>query len=186
MDECYLRGMKFLLKGKPVVIDIGANAGFFSLFALSRLPGAKVCSYEPVHLNYGINAACFQKAVAGKSGTITLSWDSSDEFTTSATVFEGEGKNLTTITVPSVSLSDIFLENNLDRCDFLRMDCEGAEYDIIYNCLPAVMARIHNMAMEIHGGQEAGQNIDSLEAYLRELGFSTRRRPVGMLYAWRG
>ena len=197
MDECYLRGMKFLLKEKPVVIDIGANAGFFSLFALSRLPGAKVCSYEPVpvnfrqlkrnlDLNYGINAVCFQKAVAGKAGTITLSWDASDEFTTSATVFESEGKNFTTITVPSVSLSDIFLENNLDRCDFLKMDCEGAEYDIIYNCLPAVMARIHNMAMEIHGGQEAGQNIDSLEAYLRELGFSTRRRPVGMLYAWRG
>jgi hypothetical protein len=38
--------------------------------------------------------------------------------------------------------------------------------------------------MEVHSGAGSGQNIDSLEAYLNEQGFTTRRRPVGMLWAW--
>jgi hypothetical protein len=38
--------------------------------------------------------------------------------------------------------------------------------------------------MEVHNGEKENQNIEALEAFLRERGFSTRRRPVGMLWAW--
>jgi hypothetical protein len=64
------------------------------------------------------------------------------------------------------------------------MDCEGAEYDILYNCPPDYLQRIDQIAMEVHNGEKENQNIEALEAFLRKQGFSTRRRPVGMLWAW--
>jgi hypothetical protein len=39
--------------------------------------------------------------------------------------------------------------------------------------------------MEVHRGLREDQNIDALEKFLRQSGFFTRRRPVGMLWAWR-
>ena len=193
MAECYCQGMSLPAADNPVVIDIGANAGYFTLFALSRLPGARTFSSEPIPVNFnhlkrnldlnpGQSAHCFQMAVAGEPGTLTLSYDPRDKFTTSATI--NPQANTTTISVRCTSLAEIFRDNHLDRCDLLKMDCEGAEYDILYNCPREILARIRNMAMEVHAGTKPEQNIESLEAYLRQNGFATRRRPVGMLWAW--
>lgn len=195
MDECYQRGMKFSLGENPVVIDIGANAGFFTLFAISEL-GARVISYEPIPVNFrqlqrnrelnpGFAVTCVQRAVAGQSGTVSLSYDARDEFTTAASIYERSGEHATTTTVESVSLPDMFRAHDLNRCDLVKMDCEGAEYDILYNCPPEFLGRIRHLAMEVHGGPGPKQDIDSLEAYLQGQGFLTCRRPVGMLWAWR-
>jgi hypothetical protein len=76
-------------------------------------------------------------------------------------------------------------ENAIEKCDLLKMDCEGAEYDILYNCPPEYLRRIDQIAMEVHSGQQKDQNIEALEAFFRKQGFITRRKPVGMLWAWR-
>jgi len=44
--------------------------------------------------------------------------------------------------VPCVTLPEIFDEFGLERRDLLKMDCEGAEHEILYNCPPAYMSRI--------------------------------------------
>ena len=192
MAECYCQEMSLPATDNPVVIDIGANAGYFTLFALSRMPGVRTFSYEPIPVNFkqlkrnfdlnpGQSARCFQMAVAGETGTLTLSYDPRDQFTTSASVHVQDGT--ATISVPCTSLAEIFAENRLERCDLLKMDCEGAEYDILYNCPAEILARIRSIAMEVHGGTKPEHNIESLETYLRENGFITRRRPVGMLWA---
>jgi len=46
MEECYVKGLGLDIPDSPTIIDIGANAGFFSLFAASQFPGAKIFSYE--------------------------------------------------------------------------------------------------------------------------------------------
>ena len=51
LREHYLEGLCLPLTERPVVVDIGANVGFFSLFAVSKW-GARVFSYEPVKANY--------------------------------------------------------------------------------------------------------------------------------------
>lgn len=196
MDECYLRGLGRAVPPRPVVIDVGANAGFFSLFAASRFPGAAVYAFEPMPANFGqlsrnraLNPShdltCLQRAVAGASGLLTLRFDPEDAFTTSASMLAPGGPGGETIEVTSVTLGEVFSVYGLDRCDLLKMDCEGAEYDILYRCPDAVLARIDQMALEVHPGGGPDQNIQALEAYLGEKGFRTRRRPVGMLWAWR-
>ena len=195
MDECYLAGLERPIPSGATVIDIGANAGYFTLFAVSRFADARVFSFEPVPVNYAqlerhrnLNSSkrikCFPKAVAGQAGEISLSFDSSDSFTTSATIFKQAGQQTESIKVPCLTLSQVFDENNIKKCDLLKMDCEGAEYDILYNCPMNYLQRIDQIAMEVHNGEKENQNIEALEAFLRKQGFSTRRRPVGMLWAW--
>lgn len=196
MDECYMDGLELHVPDNSTIIDIGANAGFFTLFAASRFNDSRILAYEPIpfnfkqlarnrELNADCNIKCFQKAVAGHSGTVEIMFDPDDSFTTSATMFQKPHKHNQVIKVPSITLFDIFSEHNIERCNLLKMDCEGAEYDIIYNCPLECLSRIDQIAMEVHGGIESGQNIDSLEAYFSAQGFATRRRPVGMLWAWK-
>jgi len=189
-------GLELNVPDDSTIIDIGANAGFFTLFAASRFNDSRMLAYEPIpsnfkqlarnrELNADCNIKCFQKAVAGHSGIVEIMFDPNDSFTTSATIFQKTHKHNKSIQVPSITLSDIFREHSIERCNLLKMDCEGAEYDIIYSCPLECLSRINQIAMEVHGGAESRQNIDSLEAYLNEQGFTTRRRPVGMLWAWK-
>jgi FkbM family methyltransferase len=196
MDECYLKDLAHPLPESPVIVDIGANAGYFMLQALSRFSGARVFAFEPVPANFrlltrnrdlnpGRTLVCVPKAVAGQPGELVLAFEGGDDFTTSATVLaRGEGHK-TEIRVAAVTLADILADHDLPRIDLLKMDCEGAEYEILYGCPPEVLARIDRIVMEVHTGPQKGQHIGALEAFLRQQGFATRQRPVGMLYARR-
>ena len=196
MDECYLRGLGRPVSENSTILDIGANAGYFSLFALSRFRGARVVAFEPMPANYalltrnrllngGLPWTCVQKAVSGEPGELVLACDAGDGLTTSATVLAEETSQSERIRVPALTLPEVFEEYRLGRCDLLKMDCEGAEFGILYSCSPEILGRIDRIAMEVHRGAGEGQNIDALEACLRRAGFVTRRRPVGMLWGWR-
>jgi FkbM family methyltransferase len=196
MDECYLAGLERDIQSDSTIIDIGANAGYFTLFIASLRQCAKLYSFEPVPVNYAqlkrhrdLNSTreikCFPQAVAGQTGEISLAFDSSDSFTTSATIFTQTDIQKEHIKVPCITLQQVMEENGIKKCDLLKMDCEGAEYDILYNCPKEYLQCIDQIAMEVHRGLREDQNIDALEKFLRQSGFFTRRRPVGMLWAWR-
>jgi len=97
MEECYTRGLGIPVPDCPTIIDIGANAGFFSLFAASRFCDARILSFEPIasnfrqlgrnrDLNRACNMSCFNQAVFGHNGEISLTYSQEDGFTTSATI----------------------------------------------------------------------------------------------------
>jgi FkbM family methyltransferase len=196
MDECYLAGLEKDLPLNATIIDIGANAGYFTLFAADKFRQAHIFSFEPVPVNYILlqrnrdlnktrDINCFALAVAGQAGEMTLSFDALDSFTTSATMFTHEDSREDYLKVPCTSLQKILDKHNIEKCDLLKMDCEGAEYDILYNAPVESLRRIDQIALEVHCGKEDNQNIDVLEGFLNQQGFFTRRRPVGMLWAWR-
>jgi FkbM family methyltransferase len=196
MDECYLAGLERVISPGATIIDIGANAGYFTLFAAAKFDDSKIFSFEPIPVNYAqlernrnLNSTkkikCFPQAVAGVSGEISLTFDAGDSFTTSASLFSHGRTQDETFKVPCVSLRDVMDQNSIEKCDLLKMDCEGAEYDIFYNCPGEYLQRIDQIAMEVHRGEKENQNIESLEAFFRSNSFYTRRRPVGMLWAWR-
>ncbi|MFQ5483472.1 MAG: FkbM family methyltransferase, partial [Nitrospinaceae bacterium] len=138
MAEDY-RAVRPLPARGPVIVDIGANAGFFSLYAASRHPRARVLAFEPVPVNFRLlqtnrdlnpehRLEIFERAVSGKDGTANLTFDPGDAFTTSAHLIPGPGGQGGVIPVACISLPTLFAENGLNHCDFLKMDCEGAEF----------------------------------------------------------
>jgi len=195
MEECYTRGLGLKIPETPIVIDIGANVGFFSLFAASRFPGARIFSYEPVVVNYqqlmrnrklnqNVKMSCFQKAVYSYSGKLSVSFNPGDSFTTAARVTAKGGSQEETARVPCVTLKEIFDEHHLSHCDLLKIDSEGSEYDILYNCSSEYLRRVGQMAIEVHKGTEVGKNMASLADWLNSNTFKTRCSGF-MLWAWK-
>lgn len=137
------------------VLDIGANIGAFSL--LSAYCGAKkVIAVEPVSTTFtklekNINRSGLKNiirkrnAVTDYSGNfidISLNSDCGHDslYTTKSGVFES---------VETISLADLMNEFEGDNI-FMKIDCEGAEYDIILNARKEDMDRVTNIALELH------------------------------------
>ena len=59
--ECFFESRYFFFvpkecidKENPVIVDVGANVGYFSLFVLNELRSPRVYSYEPIGRNFSL------------------------------------------------------------------------------------------------------------------------------------
>ena len=74
--------------------------------------------------------------------------------------------------VPTISLEELWEREKIEKCDLLKCDIEGAEYEVFLNTPPEVLRQIKQMVMEWHFFPEIGEEKPKqLEEYLRELGF---------------
>lgn len=194
IDRDYERGATPIQDGWTVV-DIGAGAGDFAISAARRAPRSRVYAFEPwaesfdlmrenLALNGVTNVSPFPEAVAGKSGELFL-------FT--PTGIEGQHRTGDSDTgagvpVPAVTLAQAFERSSIEVCDFLKIDCEGGEYEILFQAGSEALGKIRHIAMEYHDGVTAWSHRD-LVAFLEEHGFETTRRPspahanLGFLFA---
>ena len=69
-----------------------------------------------------------------------------------------------------ISLATLFERYTIDRCDFLKLDCEGAEFEIILQADPSVLNRVRTIVMEYHDHLSNYSHVDLLEK-LKRLGF---------------
>ncbi len=164
---------------RPVLVDIGANIGVFTVWAAGILPTAELYSYEPEEKNFlllrenivrnGIasRAHAFHAAVCGKEGTRTLSIAGESSGKNSLAYAIGGGA---TEQVQATTLNRIFEENNLLSCDCIKIDCEGAEYEILYNTAPEHLAKVRMMIVEHHGVE--GESVAELTQFLIQYQFS--------------
>ncbi len=198
--ENYIKPFRMERSGAYSVIDVGANVGFFSLFAYERFPNAKIFSFEPVPNNFKklkhhiINNECdrihcYQQAVTKENGNNTIWADPTQEITTNASIRHSikQGQQ---IEIETISLTGIFKDLKIHSCDLLKLDCEGAEFEIIYETPKEVLKRVKRLAMEVHRTHNIPRNnLKDLRSYLDKLGFSTKtdyeQNRYSMLWAWR-
>ncbi len=177
----------------PMVIDIGANAGFFDILLLSKIRSARIFAYEPLPSNTAYiervmeknplmkqQVSLHQKAVTGtETAELVLYMEDTDDNQVVASVFDGFNKeNLKKTVLPAISLTRIIMENNLDKIDLLKMDCEGSEYDIIRNTSPEILKRATFMAIEVHDVDDKEHNFATLKKYLEGLHYSVSYAPI--------
>jgi len=174
-----------------IVVDVGAHIGAFAVMAARE--ARKVLAFEPepsnfrmlkrnVELNHSTNIAIFEMAVCGFGGFQDIHiYD--DGSSGSHSLCGGDGAKKTR-RVRAVSLDEIVSQEGLGRIDFLKLDCEGAEHEILKEISPDTSAKIMGMAMETHGVASAS-SID-IPARLRELGFQVKiEHQGGYVYARR-
>lgn len=186
-DDYYIR-KNFRINPGDVVVDIGAHIGSFTI--LASLLGAKVIAYEPNKKNLELLAnnilmnistmpiSVSGKAVGTKPGKATLL--KSDKLedgklnTGAYYVGTGDGEQ-----VGVVSMKRVLAKAG--PVDFLKMDCEGCEYDILENTR---LDRVKKIVVEYHQGSV------KIERALRSQGFyieKVRRSPenpdLGIIYA---
>jgi len=195
-DEGYVKGFPKNpgLLGTPVIIDIGANVGYFSLFMFAKNKDAKLYAYEPIPKNFellntyrkenkALSFQIFNVAVSANVGSISLTYDNQDSFTTSASIFS-RNENTEQIDVDSVTLESIMQSNHLDRVDLLKLDCEGSEYDILYNTSSSVFNQINHITLEAHTGDRENENVIALVKFLSGEGFKCNVK-LQLVWAWK-
>ena len=186
----------FEINKGDIVVDIGAHIGTFSLYASQFAD--RVYSFEPVSENYNLlghnivanyfawrKIASEKKAVSntiGKRKIGVTSWN------TGGNSFYQKGDN--SEIVETTTLREIMRKYQLPRIDFLKMDCEGAEFEILFNATDRMLKKIGKISMECHGiSREC--TIHSMADFLIRKGFTVRcvmndaSTPSGMLYAKR-
>ncbi len=185
MDDAYLKAFRpgcLAPADSATVLDVGANLGFFSVYAMSRLPGSTVLAVEPLPANFAALEAnlalnpdhrfrACQAAVSDAPGTLRLFIPKEDAHPTGASIFAPPGGLAPEVEVPAVTLATLCEEAGWTDVDLLKLDCEGAEYAILYACPLDVLDRICHVAMEVHRGPGENEDVASLAAFLAERGF---------------
>jgi FkbM family methyltransferase len=140
-------GIKKVAKKQKLerIVDIGANIGSFAVLAALCAPNAQIHAYEPhpkafswlsKNLN-DLNITIFNQAVSDRDGE--LKFDAREHTTLSFLSSSGS------IVVNAITPSKIFPEQTID---FLKVDCEGAEFEIFKDF--NLLKRTKLMAMEYH------------------------------------
>jgi FkbM family methyltransferase len=176
------------LPANPVIVDVGANAGYFDTLLLSQKNDARVFAYEPIEKNVALfnnnialnpsikqNINVFHRAVTGKAVEfVELYKEADSDNSVTASVFpDFETHNVKSVKVRAISLSQIMSENHLDRIDFLKLDCEGSEYPIIYDSPSDIWKKVNSIFLEVHNLDKEMRNFDALNNFIMAAGYKT-------------
>ncbi len=175
---------EFGIREKDIVLDIGAHIGIFSIFASKIARKGKVYAFEPspesfkllkenISLNNLKNIIPVNKGFSSKKGGRKMYISNEDHREDS---FYSRGKK--EIEIKTISLNDFFKEYNIDKIDFLKMDCEGAEYEIFRNSSKKSLRKLKKIAMEYHNIGEK-KNLNSLKAFFKKNGFVVKEGHKG-------
>lgn len=198
-NDIWLQGVYdipgFDWSGVKTVVDIGAHVGIFALYCAAHAPSAKIVAAEPepenlallhanVENNHLQNRVSIEPAgVAGTAGRLRLN------------VMPGRGECNSLyrqteqsygIDVPVVTLQDLFTRYNIGHCDLLKMNCEGAEYEIFYNLPDEYFRRISCMAINYHFySSNPKHHPRELQAHLEAKGFTVTKNAKNIFVAVR-
>lgn len=142
------------------VLDVGANIGCFTLYC-ARAGARRIIAVEPSSEAYatlvqnveqnGLTrvAEPLRLAVTAQGGmTVPFPVRSSPENRVGLIDAKGGMSNVKTTTV-----QDLLGSCNIGRLDLLKLDCEGAEYDIIFGAPPTLWDSVNEIRLEYHDGR---------------------------------
>ncbi len=193
------------VNGTPIlddwtVIDIGSGIGEFAILTAAEHPNCQIFAYEPfpesfallqenLQLNQTNNVHAFPIAVSSDSGKLTLATtgEAVQHTTTDSTV---SGAASSFIEVEGISFETLFEANSISRCNFLKIDCEGCEFELLLKASAETLAKIDHICLEYHNGFTEFAH-QALVDHLQGHGFQVKTTPnpvhqyLGFLYAYR-
>lgn len=176
----YFRSGQVVRPG-DTVIDIGANIGCFTVEAARRAgPTGRVLAVEPeehtfrqlvrnLEINRLSNVTAVRAAVGPSEGEVILHTNSIAIFSSLYTTVDGRTSGGTGQGVAMTTLAQLMQAYDIGHCHYLKLDCEGAEHDIVRSMSDETARMVDSITMEVHGvpGHETG----ALEERLRALGY---------------
>ena len=154
----------------PYIIDCGANIGLSILYLKEHFPLAKITAFEPDDSNYELltqntqdlkDVLTIKKAVWKENASISFTGVG----TLSSRITTEEGGNV--VMIPSVRLKDYLTQ----RIDLLKLDIEGAEYEVLKDCA-GQLSEVRNLFIEYHGQFENLDQLNEIFQIVRQDGFS--------------
>ena len=196
LDRDYERGAR--IEPDWTVVDVGAGMGDFTVHAARLCSGGRVYAFEPLPASFArleehlrvngvANVSAFPEAIAAADGPLAL-YTVTGLSGQHRTAGDGADRSGPAIAVKATTLCAAFERLSIARCDFLKIDCEGAEFEILLGLPDAALARIARIALEYHD-HVTPHTHEELARFLEARGFRVRIDPspawreLGLLYA---
>jgi FkbM family methyltransferase len=174
--------IKALLSPGDTAVDVGANVGYFTLLASSRVgPAGRVYAFEPapptrqdlewnVRLNQAANVVVRAEALADKAGETTFCLGPRDHRGTSSLRSLADGTER--LTVATARLDDLLPDGC--RVNLIKIDVEGAEYLALLGMRECLKRDHPDLVIEVTDSflREMGHSAEQLCAELFGLGYN--------------
>jgi len=185
MDELYKFNPK--VKSGGIILDCGANMGLSVLYFAMHYPNHSIIAFEPEPAVFNVleeniktfglkNVSLHRKAIWTKEETLTFHSDGG---------MGGRVNNLYKKSDQPVNkVETVILKDYLnDKVDFLKIDIEGAEVEVLRSC-KGHLGQVKHLFFEYHNHIHHPQSLHELLAQMQEEGFkyhikesSARKKP---------
>jgi FkbM family methyltransferase len=177
LEESLLACWQAMAKGAKVVLDVGANAGIYSLAALAVQSDATIHAFEPTpeianklrataKLNGLDHLYVHEAAVSTRNGTATLRRFRGDFGTNEGMNFiSADRADAGGERVQTVSLDEFCEGRSIDYVDLLKVDIQGHEYAALQGAEQLIRAgRINTIFMELNWAQHSNSICPATES----------------------
>lgn len=198
-DEMYSNNLVEVESG-DVVVDIGANMGLFAHYALKDNP-SKIYCCEPSSKCFSLLQDVFKKdktislhnyAISDRNGIDNLSIiNEGDDFNGLNFLRSNprcgdnhvfDQKEFCTESVNTITFKDFIIDNNIQKIDVLKIDCEGGEYYIFVDeNKEYIKNNVRKIMLEFHG--DPAHFIDFFNSTGFEYQLGSHEEKLGMIFA---
>jgi FkbM family methyltransferase len=172
---------KAFIPYNPVVVEIGSHEGNGLSYFVDAYPYGKIYAFEPRPNAYRILKKKFQEkknvtvlncAVGAKSEKVKLYIPLDDMLNSSLLKSFEDFHNHAVLEVSCVNLREWCFENHIDHIDFLRLDTNGTEFQIIQSA-PDIIDQVTVIVTKtyFHKPRKGMVPYHILKSFLEEKGF---------------
>jgi len=174
---------QFPAKDDLLIVDLGANEGYFTLGVKEKVPKSKIICVEPnpsafktlkknIKANNLKNVILVNKAVTSKKGKISF------EILMGATTVSGlkikrgdwfDQGDIRKIDVQSTTLTGLYKKYKLKKIDLLKLDIQGVEMDVLRSG-KEVLPNVKKIVVEYHNFMNPKLKGD-IKKFLKTKGF---------------
>ncbi|WP_165823758.1 FkbM family methyltransferase [Pseudochryseolinea flava] len=151
-NDIFYQELPYLkVSDKPVIVDVGAHIGTFSMFSSMKYPASKIFAFEASRDTFSLldtnvrenklipQVKVFHNALCSIDQPVTLyhnlvdgNWGHtiSKEISASSEVVDG------------LAFSTFVSKEQIREIDLIKFNCEGAEFDILINSPDTLLAKI--------------------------------------------
>ena len=149
--------------GVTTVLDIGANIGVTALYFSDIFPNARIYAFEPAPDNFAILqiniANCaringFNFALGAADAMLEL-YASDNPVNFGGYSLHPAGSDMTkSVRIPVRNVAAVLAELALRRVDVIKVDAEGAEWDILTAVPEEILRGVQLITGELHGNRD--------------------------------
>ena len=182
---------EYNIEPNDIVIDIGSHIGTFAVPMAHRIPEGKIYAIEArketfdilrknIVLNDLHNVSVHNIALTNFKGSTKLYY---------APYNQNWGDSITNISkeseiVKTNTLGKFMQENEIDHCNFMKINCEGAEFEIILSSSKKTLKKIKLLLILYHSDFNKNHSEKKLIDYLRECDFEVSVRNKSEKRGW--
>ena len=181
IDETYRDVLAFVRKEPVRIVDVGANLGSFVVWLHRRHGVREAFCFEPeptsfqlCRFNLSENGCSFanveQRAVGGQARHIRLQL--AGDRPGGVSIYKTSSANARTAEVEVIAFGK-WLEEVAGEFDILKLDCEGAEWEILDRTPAEQFRRFRIIVAEVHADDSGKHAVADFPRLLEERGFRT-------------